>query len=149
MEWLSKRDRDQHQHQPNNNGSSSPKLRLTDIESENYDPTDPANGGISYEEGMAAMCAITPDGTVVKGVPVFRMAYQQVGLGWLFAITSWPVFQTLFDAGYDVFAKYRTQVTRGSRMEDLIQVYREKKALETRQQADDCEVCQTKDEKQE
>jgi hypothetical protein len=74
---------------------------------------------------------------------------QQVGLGWLFAIMSRPVFQTIFDLGSDIFAKYQTQVTQGSRLDDLIQAYREKKALETWQQGGDCDLCKTKDDLQE
>jgi hypothetical protein len=65
---------------------------------------------------------------------------QQVGLGRLLAIMSWPVFQTIFDWGSDIFAKYQTQVTQGSQLDDSIQAYQEKKALETRQQGADCNL---------
>lgn len=53
---------------------------------------------------------------------------------------SWPVFQTIFDWGSDIFAKYQTQVTQGSQLDDSIQAYQEKKALETRQQGADCNL---------
>lgn len=65
-------------------------MRFTDLEGETgpYDASDPANGGISYATGMASMHGVTPDGKVITGVPVFRQAYEEVGLGWLFAITK-------------------------------------------------------------
>jgi hypothetical protein len=91
---------------------------MTDLESDNYNPSDPANGNVSYRDGMAAIHAITHDGKVVKGVEVFALAYQQVGLGWLFAITKWPVVEPL---------------------------YEEKKSLEQeKKDAQDCETCNTK-----
>ena len=47
------------------------KLKFTDIEEISYDPTDVSNGGISYREAMETMTAVTNDGQVIKGVPVF------------------------------------------------------------------------------
>ena len=122
----------------------SPRLKFTDLESGNYNDQDPANGGVTYEVGMASMHAVTADGKVMSGVPVFRAAYEQVNLGWLFAITKIPWVKRIADKGYNLFAKYRTNITRGESVESLIEVYREKKALEQQQKADDCEVCQTK-----
>lgn len=121
----------------------SPKLKMTDIEADDYDILDPANGGISYEEGMKAIHAVTSDGKVLKGVPVFSLAYEQVKLGWLFKITTWPVVKQLVDIGYNIFAKYRTNLTRGASVETLVQQYEEKKKLEQRIKDDDCEVCNT------
>ena len=46
--------------------------------------------------------------------------------------------------GYNVFAKYRTCVTRGSSLEDLLEAYNEKQLLEeSKNQQEDCQVCQT------
>ena len=127
--------------------NNPPKLKMTDLEDENYDPNDPANANVSYAQGMKSMHAVTSDGKVLNGVPVFRVAYELVGLGWLFAITTWPVVKTIADWGYDFFAKYRTQVTRSSEVEELIRVYEErqkvKMAAATINEAD-CDVCHTK-----
>ena len=136
MEWLHRRDR-----QVVNQGA--PKIRLTDLEDPNFDPLDPANGGVNYEKGMRSMTAVTADGKVFQGVPVFRLAYEQVGLGWLFAVTQWPLMKGLFDVGYKLFANYRTLVTRGTRLDNLIEAYEQKKGLEAKKQADDCEACKT------
>jgi len=136
IDWLSRRD------QRINN--CSPKLKMTDLESDNYNPSDPANGNVSYREGLAAIHAVTNDGKVLKGVEVFALAYQQVGLGWLFAITKWPVFEPLVQVMYEIFAKYRTNVTRGSSLESLVQAYEEKKSLEQQKKsAQDCDTCKT------
>ena len=136
MEWLSRRDR-----QVVN--TSAPKIRLTDLEAHDFDPQDPRNGGVDYQQGMKAMTAVTADGKVIQGVPVFRIAYEQVGLGWLFTITQWPVLNALFDLGYRIFAKYRTIFTRGTRLESLIEAYEQKKILQAKQSHDDCDSCKS------
>ncbi|CAB9503951.1 Protein of unknown function, DUF393 [Seminavis robusta] len=126
-------------------GQQQSKLRFTDLEDERYDSTDPANGGISYERGMASMHAVKNDGTVVNGVPVFEMAYRQVNLGWLFAVTKIWWVKRVADWAYGIFAKYRTRITRGKSLETLVESYREKKVLEAaqQQQLKDCEPCKT------
>lgn len=119
-------------------GPSSPvgcKLRFTDLESGHYDESDPANGGITYAVGMSSMHAVTCSGQILKGIPVFEKAYQQVQLGWLFRITHWPVLQQLANIFYDIFAKYRTLLTRGSTVHALVQAYGEKRQLEINQKA--------------
>ncbi len=136
MEWLRRRDREVV-------NAAAPKIRLTDLEDPRFDPLDPANGGVDYEKGMKSMTAVTADGTVIQGVPVFRVAYEQVGLGWLFTITSWPVLNVIFDSVYQVFAKYRTQLTRGTKLEMLIEAYEQKKTLEAKQRDDNCESCKS------
>ena len=120
------------------------QLKMTDLESPDYDPNDPANANISYAQGMTSMHAVTADGKVLSGVPVFRIAYENVGLGWLFTITTWPVVKTIVDWGYDLFAKYRTKITRNTSLDDLIQAYEEHQRLKKRGSGDDCDVCRTK-----
>jgi predicted DCC family thiol-disulfide oxidoreductase YuxK len=120
------------------------RLKFTDIESKDFDETDPANGRVSYAQGMKAIHAVTPDGNVIQGVPVFAIAYDQVGLGWLFTVVNWPVFSWFFRKVYDVFAKYRTYITRGSSLDDLVRAYEERKALEVHKTAANCQNCQPK-----
>ena len=88
-----------------------------------------ANGGIDYATGMAAMHAVTNRGQVLTGVPVFRRAYEAVGLGWWVAVTRLRIVSWLADRLYDVFAKYRTRWTRGTTVEELVRVYEEKRRL--------------------
>ncbi|KAL7560816.1 hypothetical protein ACA910_013252 [Epithemia clementina (nom. ined.)] len=115
--------------------STGPKLRFTDLESGSYDESDPRNGGISYAVGMSSMHAVTPSGQILNGVPVFEKAYQRVQLGWLFRITHVPGFKHLSNFLYDIFARYRTAITRGSSVDALVQAYEDKKRLEIAQQA--------------
>mmetsp|Transcript_827 Transcript_827/g.1334 ORF Transcript_827/g.1334 Transcript_827/m.1334 type:complete len:219 (+) Transcript_827:63-719(+) len=125
----------------------SPKLKMTDLEADGYDPNNPANGGVSYERGLKAIHAVTSEGKVVKGVPVFQLAYEHVNLGWLFQITTWPVVKQLVDVGYSLFAKYRTNVTRGTSVEALVMEYEAKKALELKMKEEDCDECNAKEKK--
>ena len=122
------------------NGTHQRRLRFTDLESGAYEEADPANGGISYAKGMAAMHGVTREGRVYEGVEVFRRAYQAVGLGWLFTITTWPVISWLADRAYDVFAKYRTVVTRGKTMDRLVQEYQERRALQQQMNDASCDT---------
>ena len=117
-------------------GTNGRRIRLTDLESE-YDESDPRNGGVSYKKGMSAINAVYPDGSVIEGVPVFVKAYDLVQLGWLFRVLEWPPLKPLVDAGYRLFAKHRTVVTRGSSLDDLIRAYEEKKSIESA----DCSIC--------
>merc|ERR1711871_1776017 len=47
-----------------------------------------ANQGLTYAAAMEEIHAILPDGTVVKGVEVFRRLYEEVGLGFVYAATK-------------------------------------------------------------
>lgn len=122
MDMLARRDAQLH--------GSKRRIKLTDIESDKFDPTDPVNGGVSYAKGMSAINGVYQDGRVIEGPQVFLKAYELVGLGWLFKFTEWPVFLTVVEVGYNVFAKYRTNITRGSSLDDLISAYEEKKERE-------------------
>ena len=133
MDYLARRD-------TKLSGSTTRKLRLTDIESEDYDPNDPSNGGVSYEKGMAAIHAVTADGRVIEGVPVFGKAYELVGLGWLFQFTEWRMMKPVVRWGYEMFAKYRTNITRGSSLDDLVEAHDAKKLLQKDQQ-EECNSC--------
>jgi predicted DCC family thiol-disulfide oxidoreductase YuxK len=130
MEWLARRDTRINKKQP--------KLKLTDLEDPNFDAKDPANGGINYETGMSAIYAVTADGKILKGVPAFALAYEQVGLGWLWGVYNVQGIRQLFNWGYNVFAKYRTRLTRGSTLDELVALYKEKKR---QLEKDDCEAC--------
>eukprot|EP00986_Skeletonema_menzelii_P010604 scaffold5228_cov131-Skeletonema_menzelii.AAC.6 len=74
MDMLARRDARLH--------GSKRMIKLTDIESDKFDPNDPANGGVSYAKGMSAINAVHRDGRVIEGPQVFLKAYELVGLGW-------------------------------------------------------------------
>ena len=50
-------------------------------------------------------------GEVLKDVRVFREAYRLVGLGWIYAPTSWPVLGPLVDQIYRLWARWRLTFT--------------------------------------
>jgi predicted DCC family thiol-disulfide oxidoreductase YuxK len=56
---------------------------------------------------MSRIHAVLPDGTVIKNVEVFRRVYQVLGIGWIYAATSWPVIGPLVDQLYDFWADRR------------------------------------------
>ena len=85
------------------------KIDFVDIASPSYSPSD--NQGITFEEGMEKIHAITNQGEVVVNVEVFRRLYDLVGLGWVFAITRTEPIGTIVDKVYDVWAAWRLPIT--------------------------------------
>jgi predicted DCC family thiol-disulfide oxidoreductase YuxK len=84
------------------------RLDLEDIAAPGFDA---ARYGRSWDELMARIHGVLPDGTVVEGVEVFRRAYAAVGFGWLVAPTRWPLLRPLADAAYRWFARNRLRLT--------------------------------------
>lgn len=96
------------------------KIKFTDLEDPDYDGSNPVNGGVSYEIGMTKMHAVKQNGEVITGVAVFRELYDAVGMGWLYRFTEFPIIGPAVDSLYDKWAKYRTQLTRGEALDDII-----------------------------
>uniref|UniRef100_A0A7S2SYR9 Thiol-disulfide oxidoreductase DCC n=2 Tax=Chloropicon primus TaxID=1764295 RepID=A0A7S2SYR9_9CHLO len=96
----------------------SNKIDFVDIASAEYDPRD--NQGITFEEAMGKIHAITNEGEVVTNVEVFRRLYDLVGLGWVFAITKTEPFGTIVDKVYDVWAAYRLPITGREDLEVIL-----------------------------
>ena len=95
------------------------KVAFTDLEDE-YDATDARNGGQSYRAAMSRLTAVTRDGTVLRGMRVLAVCYEQVGLGWVFTPLQWPVVGEAIERAYELFAAVRTDLTRGRRLDDLV-----------------------------
>lgn len=106
---LEQRDRRRHGDQP--------RLRFVDIDAPGYDPATCA--GIDYATAMGRIHAIGADGSVLRDVAVFRRAYELVGLGWLYAPTSWPLVAPLVDLAYGLWARWRLRLTGRPSLEDL------------------------------
>ena len=88
------------------------KLGFEDIAAPGFDP---ARYGLTAKAVRDQMHGVLPDGSVVRGVEVFRQAYAAVGLGWLLGWTRWPGLRLVADAGYAVFAKLRPHLSRFGR----------------------------------
>jgi len=84
------------------------RLAIEDISAPGFDP---AGYGTSMEKLMGQIHGVTPGGTLVTGMAVFRRAYDAVGLGWLLAPTNWPILRPIADAGYAWFARHRHWLT--------------------------------------
>lgn len=104
------------------------KIKFTDIEDPSYNPSDPANANIEYATGMKSMHAVLANGEIITGVAVFRELYSAIGLGWLYGFTKYPYIKPIIDKLYDSWAVYRTDLTRGTPVDVLIQ--QRNKALE-------------------
>lgn len=92
-------------------------LAFVDINSPDYDPDH--NAGITYREAMARIHAIRLDGHVLRDVAVFREAYRLIGLGWVYAPTTWPVVSFLADKVYALWAWQRLRITGRANLETL------------------------------
>jgi predicted DCC family thiol-disulfide oxidoreductase YuxK len=84
------------------------RIRFTDIDAEAFDP---AAVGKSRDELMAEIHGRLPDGSVIRGVEVFRRLYSAVGFGWLVAPTRLPGVSGLLNLAYRLFAKNRLKLT--------------------------------------
>ncbi|CAL5024842.1 unnamed protein product [Urochloa decumbens] len=91
---------------------------FVDISSKDYSPDD--NQGLDYETVMGRIHAILSDGTVVTDVEAFRRLYEEVGLGWVYAVTKYEPVASIANAVYGVWAKYRMQITGRPPLEEIM-----------------------------
>lgn len=85
------------------------RLAFVDIDAADYEPA--AHQNISYREAMGRIHGIDATGTVLRDVAVFRRAYALIGLGWVYAPTSWPLLGPLADGLYGLWARWRLTIT--------------------------------------
>ncbi len=72
---------------------------------------DASKQGLLQAELMQEIHARRPDGTVLRGMEVFRHIYRYLPLGFLLQVTGWPVLKPLFDFLYKTFARNRLRLT--------------------------------------
>jgi len=92
-------------------------ISFIDIDSPKYQPD--LYSGISYKDAMGRIHAINESGEILKDVAVFREAYRLIGLGWIYAPTSWPILGSLIDQVYKLWAQWRLPLTRRPSLEQL------------------------------
>ena len=85
------------------------RLRFVDISAPGFESPLP---GVTLAELDAEIHAMRPDGSVLRGVEVLRLAYAAVGLGWLMRPTGWAPLRPLADFGYRLFARHRRRISR-------------------------------------
>lgn len=85
------------------------RLIIEDITTPGFDPEQ---YGVPMSELMGQIHGVLPNGTIIRGLEVFRRAYSAIGLGWLLAPTGWPLLSSVADAAYAWFARNRFRLTR-------------------------------------
>jgi len=75
---------------------------------------DAAAHGVTLQAMNAEIHAKRPDGSMLKGVEVLRLAYEAVGLGWVLRASAWPLLQPAFDVAYRGFARHRIAISRAA-----------------------------------
>jgi predicted DCC family thiol-disulfide oxidoreductase YuxK len=85
------------------------RLVFVDISAPGFDASP---HGATWAQMDAQIHALRPDGALIRGVEVLRLAYAAVGLGWVLRPTGWAPLRPLFDAGYQVFARHRRTISR-------------------------------------
>ena len=93
-------------------------VKFVDIADLDYQPED--NAGIDFATAMGRIHAILPDGTVIKNVEVFRRVYQELGIGWMYAITKLPIIGAIADWLYGIWADWRLKLTGRPDLEAII-----------------------------
>ena len=73
---------------------------------------NPARYRLTAEQVRTAMCAVLPDGRILRAMDAVRAVYGAVGLGWLVAPTAWPGIRWLADVSYRFFARHRLTFSR-------------------------------------
>ncbi len=77
------------------------------------EPTfDPRPYGVTLAEMNAEIHGQRPDGSMLRGIEVLRLAYAAVGLGWVLQATAWAPLRPTFDAAYRLFARHRVAISR-------------------------------------
>jgi|GEM_PF-83704 len=71
----------------------------------------PETFGLSHDQLMAEIHGRLPDGTIIRGVDVFRHLYTAIGFGWLMPMTRVPGIRQVLDWGYHLFARNRLRLT--------------------------------------
>lgn len=85
------------------------RLQLVDMSAPGFDAS---SHGFDPVDLDAAIHAVRPDGSVVRGMPVLRIAYAAAGLGWLLRPTGFVPLRPAFDAAYRLFARHRRAISR-------------------------------------
>ena len=67
--------------------------------------------GATLAQMNAEIHGVRPDGGLLRGIEVLRLAYAAVGLAWVMQATGWPVLRPAFDLGYRLFAKHRMRIS--------------------------------------
>ena len=105
-------------------------VNFVDIADIDYNPQD--NADIDFATAMGRIHAILPDGTVIKNVEVFRRVYEELGMGWIYAITKVPVVGAIANWLYGIWADWRLKLTGRPDLEAVIAARQQKVKLDSK-----------------
>ena len=88
---------------------SGGRLDLVDMSAPGFDASC---HGLALADLDAEIHAVRPDGSVLRGMPVLRLAYDAARLGWLLRPTGVAPLRPVFDAAYRLFARHRKSISR-------------------------------------
>ncbi len=94
-------------------------VAFVDIAADDYTPKN--HGGVDFETAMGRIHAVLPDGSVIKNVEVFRRVYEELGMGWVYAVTKFPIIGALADALYSIWADWRLPLTGRPDLDTVVQ----------------------------
>jgi len=116
------------------------KLIFIDIAAPGFDA---APYGATAADVDGEIHGLRPDGTMLRGVEVLRLAYAAVGLGWVLRPTGWAPLKPLFDVGYRAFARHRRAISGAAApLIDGIRTLRARRMTERMRECKDgaCEI---------
>jgi len=90
------------------NRDTANRIQFTNIAAESFDA---ASVGVDHPRLLAAIHGRLPDGSLVKGVEVFRNLYALTGFSFLVRVSRLPGIRHMLDVAYSLFAKYRLRIT--------------------------------------
>lgn len=113
--------------------STAGRLVFVDIAEPGFDP---APYGATLAELNAEIHARRPDGSMLRGIEVLRLAYAAVGLGWVLLPTGWAPLRPAFDAAYRLFARHRLAISGA--LGPAIVALRERRARQVARRMREC-----------
>ena len=93
-------------------------IKFVDIADPNYSAAE--NSGIDYETAMGRIHAITNQGEIITNVAVFRRVYEELGIGWIYAVTKLPIIGTIADILYSIWADWRLKLTGRPPLSEIV-----------------------------
>ena len=103
-------------------------IKFVDIADLDYKPQE--NADIDFETAMGRIHAITNEGEVIKNVAVFRRVYEELGMGWIYAVTKLPILGAIADFLYNIWADWRLQLTGRPNLETIMKKRKESSNIE-------------------
>lgn len=114
-------------------------IKFVDICADDYAAEE--NSNIDFETAMGRIHAIRKDGEILTNIAAFRALYEEIGLGWVYAITYHQPWASILDAVYEFWAKYRLPVTGRPALVEVLEKRRRRKVEGGKINADEQTRC--------